>query len=129
MIADFGLSKFASPSEVMKIACGTLCYVAPEVLKLTGYGFSVDIWSLGVIMYLLLRGRLPFDGKSKDEIIDRTLTAPLDFSHAHWRTVSKEAQDLLKELLHKDPAQRITAEKARAHVWFEPIRKRLVPVK
>jgi serine/threonine protein kinase len=124
MISDFGLSKFASPAELMKIACGTLCYVAPEVLKLTGYSFSVDIWSIGVITFLLLRGRLPFDGKTKDEIIDRTLTAPVDFSHAAWQSVSAEARDLIFRLLHKDPNQRMTCEQARAHAWFEPIRSR-----
>jgi serine/threonine protein kinase len=129
IISDFGLSKFATPKELMKVACGTLCYVAPEVLKCSGYGFSVDIWSIGVIMYLLLRGRLPFDGKTKDEIIDRTLTAPLDFSHAHWSTVSDEAKELLRMLLTKDPALRCSEATARAHPWFEPVRNRIAQQK
>lgn len=127
MISDFGLSKFASSVELMKIACGTLCYVAPEVLKMQGYSFSVDIWSLGVIMYLLLRGRLPFDGKTKDEIIDRTITAAPDFTHPHWQMVSEEAKDLVAKLLNKDPKLRFTEEQARLHSWFEPVRRRMVP--
>jgi serine/threonine protein kinase len=122
MISDFGLSKFATPAELMKIACGTLCYVAPEVLKLTGYSFSVDVWSIGVIMYLLLRGRLPFDGKTKDEIIDRTLTGAPDFTHPSWKQVSPDAIHLINQLLQKDPNQRISCEKARQHPWFESIR-------
>ncbi len=129
IISDFGLSKFATPKELMKVACGTLCYVAPEVLKCSGYGFSVDIWSIGVIMYLLLRGRLPFDGKTKDEIIDRTLTAQLDFSHAHWSAVSDEAKELLRMLLTKDPSLRCSEATARAHPWFEPVRKRIAQQK
>ena len=68
ILSDFGLSKFASTAETMKVACGTLCYVAPEVLNLNGYSFPVDIFSVGVVIYLCLRGKLPFDGKSKDEV-------------------------------------------------------------
>jgi serine/threonine protein kinase len=118
LIADFGLSKFASPEEVMNLPCGTLAYVAPEVLKLQGYSKAVDLWSLGVILYLLLRGGLPFDGKSKNEIIERTLHAKLSFRHEVWKGVSKHAIDLITRLLDKSPATRITIEAATAHPWF-----------
>ncbi|RLN99142.1 hypothetical protein DYB28_001268, partial [Aphanomyces astaci] len=74
-IADFGLSKLVYPHEIMKMPCGTLNYVAPEVLSLVGYGKEADVWSLGVIMYLLLRGELPFHGKTKNDIIQKTLHA------------------------------------------------------
>ncbi|CAN0240372.1 unnamed protein product, partial [Ectocarpus sp. 13 AM-2016] len=72
-IADFGLSKMVMPDEIMKMPCGTLTYVAPEVLTLNGYGKEADIWSVGTIMYLLLRGRLPFDGETREEIIENTI--------------------------------------------------------
>ncbi|CAK4722074.1 unnamed protein product [Aphanomyces euteiches] len=77
-IADFGLSKLVYPHEIMKMPCGTLNYVAPEVLSLVGYGKEADVWSLGVIMYLLLCGGLPFHGKTKNEIIQKTLHAEIN---------------------------------------------------
>ncbi|OWZ23285.1 Protein kinase [Phytophthora megakarya] len=89
-IADFGLSKLVHPEELMKMPCGTLNYVAPEVLALVGYGREADIWSLGVIMYLLLRGILPFSGKDKKEVIQKTLHAEIDLTiDSAWRSVSK----------------------------------------
>ena len=67
-ITDFGLSKMMSPTSKYKEMCGTLAYVAPEVLAQEGYNKEVDVWSAGVILYLLLSGTLPFDSDSKSEI-------------------------------------------------------------
>ena len=68
VITDFGLSKFAAPHEAMKAACGTLSYVAPEVLRMEGYGKEVDLWSTGVIMFLILRAKLPFYDNTKNRV-------------------------------------------------------------
>ena len=64
-IADFGLSRIVIPDQIMTLPVGTLTYVAPEVLLQTGYGIEADVWSVGVIMFLLLRGKLPFDGYNR----------------------------------------------------------------
>ncbi|ETI53347.1 CAMK/CAMK1 protein kinase [Phytophthora nicotianae CJ01A1] len=118
-IADFGLSKLVHPEELMKMPCGTLNYVAPEVLALVGYGREADIWSLGVIMYLLLRGELPFYGKAKSEVIQKTLHAEVNLeTDSAWRSVSPSGKSLLRGLLTKDPAHRLTAQDALLHEWF-----------
>ncbi|KAL3669328.1 hypothetical protein V7S43_005705 [Phytophthora oleae] len=118
-IADFGLSKLVHPEELMKMPCGTLNYVAPEVLALVGYGREADIWSLGVIMYLLLRGELPFYGKAKSEVIQKTLHAEINLeTDAAWRSVSSAGKALLRGLLTKDPTRRLTAQDALLHEWF-----------
>ncbi|CAI5725761.1 unnamed protein product [Hyaloperonospora brassicae] len=118
-IADFGLSKLVCPDELMKVPCGTLNYVAPEVLALTGYGREADLWSLGVIMYLLLRGELPFSGRTKGDVIRKTLHAVVDLeTDRAWRRVSVAGKNLLRGLLTKDPASRLTAQDALVHDWF-----------
>ncbi|KAG7386532.1 hypothetical protein PHYPSEUDO_015542 [Phytophthora pseudosyringae] len=118
-IADFGLSKLVHPEELMKMPCGTLNYVAPEVLALVGYGREADIWSLGVIMYLLLRGELPFYGKAKSEVIQKTLHAEINLeTDSAWRSVSPAGKALLRGLLTKDPTRRLTAQDALQHEWF-----------
>uniref|UniRef100_A0A7S4DNF8 Protein kinase domain-containing protein n=1 Tax=Lotharella globosa TaxID=91324 RepID=A0A7S4DNF8_9EUKA len=125
IIADFGLSKFARPTEMMKMPCGTLAYVAPEVLSHKGYSKGVDVWSLGVIFYLLLRGGLPFDGKSKADVVHRTLTAQVSFRHPRWKYVSPMACNLILKLLVKDPKSRISVDDALKDKWFDSVRSRL----
>jgi serine/threonine protein kinase len=103
----------------MKMPCGTLNYVAPEVLSLVGYGKEADIWSVGVIMYLLLRGELPFHGKTKNEIISKTLHAEINVEiDSSWQNISPAGKALLKALLTKDTSKRITAKEAIQHEWF-----------
>lgn len=120
ILADFGLSKFATPAEIMKNQCGTLSYLAPEVLLMRGgYGKAVDLWSLGIICYLLHRGGLPFDGKTKEVVVQKTLHGKLSFSNPCWKKVTKDARDLIEALLTRDPESRITVEAALSHKWFD----------
>jgi len=121
-IADFGLSKLVLPTDVMKMPCGTLSYVAPEVLTLTGYGKETDVWSVGVIMFLLLRGKLPFDGEDREDIIDQTIHANLRElmrGDIKWSRLSGEAQDLMYQMLEKEPSRRISARAILRHPWME----------
>jgi len=117
-LCDFGLSKLVAPNGVMRVACGTLSYVAPEVLSLNGYGKAADIWSIGVILYLLRRGKLPFEGDSKSAVITNTICKKLDFLRD--RVFSKSSPEhirFIQGLLNKDPNYRLTAEQALVHPW------------
>ena len=117
-IIDFGLSKLTVPGEELKLKCGTLSYVAPEVLSLQGYGIEADMWSIGVIMFLLLRGKLPFTGRSAAEVIERTIAARLPLRDSVWELCSPSVRELVSRLMERDPAKRITAEEALCHPWM-----------
>ncbi len=83
-ITDFGLSKMMNPNNNIFEMCGTLAYVAPEVLMQEGYNKKVDTWAAGIIIYLLLAGTLPFDSQSKHEIFEKTVKADIDFGDDIW---------------------------------------------
>lgn len=109
-IVDFGLSKIIGPNESSLDPFGTLSYVAPEVLLQKPYGKEVDLWSLGVITYLLLSRVLPFDDEEDKEIARQTIQDAPDFTFEPWDTVTPEAIDLVKRLLEKNRAKRATLE-------------------
>jgi len=118
-IADFGLSKILSPDSMMQTACGTPIYVAPEVLKGEGYDKEVDLWSVGVIMYILLCGFPPFfdDGENMGQLFEQIMAGDFEFPDPYWTDIAEPAKDLIKHLLVVDPAKRYTAEQALAHPW------------
>ena len=99
-------------------SCGSDCYVAPEVLNAEGYGPQVDMWSIGVVMFTLLCGQLPFsvDGNQLYSDIRR---GNYSFDDPVWQTVSPAAKDLLKRLLTVNPEKRISAKEAKEHSWFQ----------
>jgi len=119
MLSDFGLSKIIGEDTMMQTACGTPYYVAPEVLSATGYGQEVDLWSCGVITYLLLCGFPPFYGDSLPEVFEQIMKAEYDFPTPYWDDISKEAKDLISKLLVVDPKKRFTANQALHHPWIE----------
>ena len=94
-IADFGLSKMVLPDEKMEGACGTLSYVAPEVLSMQGYGMQADVWSIGVILFLVLCGKLPFDGDDQNDIIRKTVQCEPLANPSVWAKLSKDSKKLL----------------------------------
>ena len=117
-IADFGLSKMVLPKEKMDAACGTLSYVAPEVLTMQGYGKEADLWSVGVIMFLLLCGKLPFDGDDHNEIIRSTIQAELKVNSTVWNKLADDAKNLMMGLLNKNPKERTSARDALKHPFI-----------
>ncbi|KAJ3216513.1 calcium calmodulin-dependent protein kinase type 1G [Dinochytrium kinnereticum] len=118
MISDFGLSKIFSDDEVMRTACGTPGYVAPEVLRRQGYGREVDLWSLGVITYILLCGYPPFYDQNNVELFKQIMAGRYEFDRPWWDNISDVAKDFIKKLLVLDPRQRFTARLALSHPFI-----------
>ena len=118
-IMDFGLSKIVSPNERMVDGYGTLSYVAPEVLTRTPYNKEVDIWSLGIILFYMLTGKLPFRGRKEQEVAQKIVYDPLEFDEDDWETRSQKVQDLIKCCLEKNAEDRITIDAFINHPWFK----------
>ncbi|CAM9194425.1 unnamed protein product [Ectocarpus sp. 13 AM-2016] len=120
-ISDFGLSNLYSggDDEALKLlhtTCGTPNYVAPEVLADKGYdGRMADVWSMGVILYVLLAGFLPFDEPSMSTLFSKIQAA--DFSYPRW--FSPEARSVIDRILVPDPKQRLTLAQMKAHPFWE----------
>ncbi|XP_051131179.1 calcium-dependent protein kinase 26-like [Andrographis paniculata] len=115
---DFGLSVFFKPGEVFTDVVGSPFYVAPEVL-FQHYGPQADVWSAGVILYVLLCGFPPFWGESEQEIFKEVLHGDIDFSSDPWPNISESAKDLVKKMLVRDPKRRITARQVLCHPWVQ----------
>ncbi|KAH9611582.1 hypothetical protein KSS87_004439 [Heliosperma pusillum] len=113
---DFGLSDFIHPGKKFNDIVGSAYYVAPEVLKRKS-GPESDVWSIGVITYILLCGRRPFWDKTEDGIFKEVLRNKPDFRRKPWPTISNSAKDFVKKLLVKDPRARLTAAQALSHQW------------
>lgn len=113
---DFGLSDFIRPGKKFTDIVGSAYYVAPEVLKRKS-GPESDVWSIGVITYILLCGRRPFWDKTEDGIFKEVLRNKPDFRRKPWPTISTSARDFVKKLLVKDPRARLTAAQALSHPW------------
>jgi len=120
-IADFGLSKIVNQKVMMQTACGTPGYVAPEVLNATGYAKEVDMWSIGVITYILLCGFPPFFGDTVPQLFEQIMRAEYDYPSDYWDDVSQTAKDFIDHLLVVDPEKRMTTKQALKHKWLSEI--------
>jgi len=128
-LADFGLSKIVGTKVMMQTACGTPGYVAPEVLTAQGYDKEVDMWSIGVITYILLCGFPPFYNENLPELFEQILKAAYDFPEEYWKDISEDGKDFIRKLLVVDPKKRMTGEEALRHPWLvgNPPSKQLPP--
>lgn len=120
-ITDFGLAKIkegnAETEHKMNTACGTPGYVAPEVLMNTSYGPPVDLWSLGVILYILLCGFPPFYHESTNALYKQIKKGQYDFPSPYWDNISEHAKQLISGLLTVDPKKRFTPKEVLEHPW------------
>lgn len=114
---DFGLSDFVRPDERLNDIVGSAYYVAPEVLH-RSYSMEADVWSIGVITYILLCGSRPFWARTESGIFRSVLKSEPTFDDVPWPSVSAEAKDFVKRLLNKDRHKRMTAAQALTHPWI-----------
>lgn len=119
---DFGLSVFFKPGERFTEIVGSPYYMAPEVLK-RNYGPEVDVWSAGVILYILLCGVPPFWAETEQGVAQAIIRSVVDFRRDPWPKVSDNAKDLVKRMLNPDPKQRLTAQEVLDHPWLQNAKK------
>ena len=123
-LLDFGLSKIIGNEEKCTEPYGTLSFVAPEVLQGKPYDKSVDLWSIGIITFLLLCGYLPFDDKhSEREIARQTIQDPVPFENKIWNKYSPEARTFVEGLLQKKPEKRYSIKELLEHPWIKKMDK------
>ncbi|XP_050087716.1 ovarian-specific serine/threonine-protein kinase Lok isoform X2 [Anopheles aquasalis] len=120
-VSDFGLSRFVGKNSVMRTLCGTPMYVAPEVLLTRGTGSytpKVDIWGLGVVLYTMLSGTMPFSDDFGTPAVEQIKRGKFSFRHPIWRTVSSKAKKLIYEILNINPKERPSIDTVLASTWM-----------
>eukprot|EP00043_Microstomoeca_roanoka_P021312 m.255095 g.255095 ORF g.255095 m.255095 type:complete len:489 (-) comp19073_c1_seq1:167-1633(-) len=132
-VTDFGLAKLVGPQSFMKTMCGTPSYQAPEVLdpemhNHEGYSFAVDMWSLGVILYIFLVGYPPFSDQLPTPLSKQIREGLYEMPDEYWKLISEDAKDLVRKLLVVDPAKRLTVRQAAEHPFMqhEETRRRVI---
>ena len=115
-IVDFGLSNlYTPPDELLKTACGSPCYAAPEMIAGKRYhGLGSDIWSMGIILYAMTCGYLPFEDPNTSKLYKKILNC--DYLIPGF--ISKASKDLIKKILNTDPTKRFTVKDIREHEWL-----------
>ncbi|XP_050190713.1 myosin light chain kinase, smooth muscle-like [Myiozetetes cayanensis] len=118
-IIDFGLARRLAPDTPVKVLHGTPEFMAPEVVAFEPVSFSTDMWSVGVICYILLSGESPFQGDTDMETLSNITAARWDFEEETFSEISPQAKDFISQLLQKDPRHRLSSAGALLHPWLQ----------
>ncbi|KAG6949733.1 hypothetical protein JG688_00014506 [Phytophthora aleatoria] len=122
-IADFGFAKLVTEETNMSTMCGTPGYYAPEIVRKLPYDSKCDIWSLGVIAYILLCGFPPFYDENQVEEMRKILNGDFEFVAPYFDGVSQQAKDIICKMLVVQPSKRLTAQEVLDHPWFNDIKE------
>ena len=124
-ICDFGFAKQENvhKPDSFTTMCGTRSYIAPEIMLSQRYGLKVDMWSIGIVAYMLLCGYEPFHCKNDDHVPQLVVTGSFSFEDKYWKGISDSAKDFIASLLQVDPCKRLSAKEAQQCQWFS---KRLI---
>jgi serine/threonine protein kinase len=118
-LADFGLAvRLDENKKKLTDKCGTPIYVAPEILSGDGYGLEVDVWSLGVVFYILLCGYAPFQSDNDEQTLEIVKNGELRFVDLDWSLVSVQVRHLIQQMLDRNLHSRISASDILKHDWF-----------
>ena len=121
-IVDFGLSNTYNSNEMLKTACGSPCYAAPEMIAGKEYtAFKVDIWSSGIILFAMICGYLPFEDPKTRKLYKKILKG----NYTTPNYISENAKDLIRGILKTDPDTRFTIEDIKQHAWFNQIKQEI----
>ncbi|XP_071783482.1 death-associated protein kinase 2 isoform X2 [Centroberyx gerrardi] len=125
-LIDFGLAHHFHQGEEYRSMGGTPQYIPPEVINYEPLSTAVDIWSIGVITYILLSGLSPFQGEADEETLRNVIAMNYEFEERYFSTTSAMAKDFIQKLLVKNPNDRLTAEECLLHPWIKPITRKQV---
>uniref|UniRef100_A0A2K5UMA3 non-specific serine/threonine protein kinase n=1 Tax=Macaca fascicularis TaxID=9541 RepID=A0A2K5UMA3_MACFA len=125
-LIDFGIAHKIEAGNEFKNIFGTPEFVAPEIVNYEPLGLEADMWSIGVITYILLSGASPFLGETKQETLTNISAVNYDFDEEYFSNTSELAKDFIRRLLVKDPKQRMTIAQSLEHSWIKAIRRRNV---
>jgi len=122
-VTDFGFSRIfdnlLTEKQMMTTICGSAGYLAPEIINGDGYDSKVDMWSAGVILYVLLSGYPPFYSENENELWEIIMSGEYSFHSPYWDRISPEGIDLIQRLLVLEPTKRLTASEVLEHEWFK----------
>lgn len=118
-LGDFGSAMQLDQGTVKKAVSCTIGYAAPEVLQNGKISFAADVFSAGAVLYTILCGYSPFSAPSEDEMLERTLSGEIVFDELEWWRMSKEAKELVKQMMHPDASKRPSMDEVLEHPWFQ----------
>uniref|UniRef100_A0A7M4EKL0 Death-associated protein kinase 2-like n=1 Tax=Crocodylus porosus TaxID=8502 RepID=A0A7M4EKL0_CROPO len=125
-IIDFGLAQKLEDGTTFKSLCGTPQYIAPEVINYEPLSSATDMWSIGVITYILLSGMSPFQGETDAETLTNVVAGSYEFENKYFSQTSEMAKDFISQLLVKEPGDRMTAAECLVHPWIKPLNRKQV---